>query len=312
MPTTYAKVTGGDVTLTVLKLLDRGFYAKEIASDIKKSEVTVHRHIQKLRKNGLIEDETHSTIKTYTVTQKGKTAIKANELRLTPYRPTMLKSGTHFRIYIPILKQGRLQKWDTVNDKFRNSIIKHKDLSAYIDGVSAREIEGKGIELNIKHRTIPTFKVLLPIAVNSINWAMGFFSAHGYDLDIVNWYVNDTHNTVWTKEIQDVAERSGRYTVAFPWNRAKFTPRDPAQTAKTWFDNTPEPNLETNDADYAQAFIQMPVTVTQILNLMEIQNRNMAKYAEHMERHTGALVELKKMAMVLRRSLSQKSLREFT
>ena len=305
----YAKVTP-HVTLDVLKLINKDYYAKQIADELKKSKTTIHRHIERLKKWGHIHEDVRSSCKVYTITDKGRTAIKENKLPETSCITTRIRLGTHFRIYIPIIKRGRGIDWPTINNKFKNSVVKHKDLSRYIDGVSAMETS-RGIILNIKHRKLPTFKQVLPLAIRSVQWALGFFAAHGYDLDIMNFYINDIHSSIWTKETGEVVEKSGRFTVAFPWNRKKITSRDPSQQAKAWFDRTPEPNLETNDQDYAEAFIRMPVTVAQNAHTISELTEQMAVYAKHLNAHIPVLKGMEKLIRKMDRRFSQRKIGEF-
>ncbi len=155
----YAQVTSQvtpPVTLTVLKLLSSGMYAKQIADKLGKSKPTIHRHIQKLIKSGLLNEDVRTFSKIYSVSEKGETAIKDKKLPRNSYISTeFMRLGAHMRIYIPVLKRGHIPEsfWDTINDKFNNSVIKHKDMKKYIEGVSVRETT-KGIELSIKHRRV--------------------------------------------------------------------------------------------------------------------------------------------------------------
>jgi len=306
------EVKGAILTLAVLKLLEKGFYAKQIATELKISKVTVHNHIEKLIKNGYAREDVRSSFKAYAVTDRGKKAIEENKLRLTSCISTTIRFGTHLRIKIPIIQRGNLPDgfWTTINTRFRNSLIKHRDLEGVIEGVSVRETS-KAIEVNIKHRKLNTLKEIIPIVAESKDKVVGYFLAYGYVLDTQNWLVNDSHNTIWTKETEEVAEEAGRFEVVFPWDRAKFTPRDPSQPAKAWFDKTPTPNLETNDMDYAEAFIRMPIAVLQIVKLMEKQSEQMATYAEHLNAHIPVLKDMHKLYKKLDKALSQKNLKDF-
>ena len=307
----YAKVTP-PVTLTVLKLISKNYYAKQIADELKKSKTTVHRHIERLKKWGHIHEDVRSTCKIYIITERGKTAIKENKLPETSYISTRMRLGTHLRVYIPVLKEGRVPDgfWTTINTRFKNSVIKHKDISHYIDGTSVKGTS-RGIEIAIKHREIPTIKQMLPLVTRSVFWAVGFFSGYGYKLDVMNFYVNDIHNTIWTKETGEVAEKSGKFIVAFPWNRKKITPRDPDQQAKAWFDRTPEPNLETNDIGYEEAFIRMPIVVGQNAETISKLTEQMAIYAKHLNAHIPVLRGMEKLIKKLDRRISQRKLGEF-
>ena len=302
------KVTGG-VTYNVLLKINDGLYAKQIATDLKRSKTSISRHIKKLIKMRLIEEELRSSCKIYTITQRGKTAIKNRSLHKVSYIPT-IKLGTHLSIKIPITKHGRIKSWNTVNDKFRNSIIRHKDLSSYIDGVSIKE-GNKSLTIYIKHRKLNTLKQTIPLVTSSMIWAMGFFMANGYELDYENYCVNDIHSTVWTKEVGQVAEEGGKFTVAFPWDRKKITPRDPGQQARAWTDGTPEWNVESNDIDYMEKFLRMPVKVARIEKDMENLTKDMAMYAEHLASHTEFIISAAKIMKKLDKRVSQTKINEF-
>ena len=282
------------VTYAVLVEINNGLYAKQIAIELKRSKTSISRQIQKLIEKRFIEEELRSSCKIYTITQRGKTAIKNRSLHKVSYIPT-IKLGTHLSIKIPITKHGRIKSWNTVNDKFRNSIIRHKDLSSYIDGVSIKE-GNKSLTIYIKHRKLNTLKQTIPLVTSSMIWAMGFFMANGYELDYENYCVNDIHSTVWTKEVGQVAEEGGKFTVAFPWDRKKITPRDPGQQARAWTDGTPEWNVESNDIDYMEKFLMMPVKVARIEQNMDKLGASLDMFAKQIEAHLGAYESIKVMA----------------
>lgn len=306
-----SRVKKTKLTLVVLRFLDKGLYAKQIADKLKITKVTVHNHIQKLIKNGYLQEEIRSTITTYIITNKGKKALQENKLSLTSCIST-IKLGIHLRLKIPIVKKGRPPEgfWTTINTRFKNSIIKHRDLAGLIEGISIRETS-QALEINIKHQKLPTFKEIIPIIIECKDKILGYFMALGYVFDTKNWLINDIHSTIWTKETEQIAEKTGRFTVAFPWDRAKITPRDPSQQAKAWIDSTPEPNLETNDLDYAEAFIKMPVTVSQnakdIRELIGVMN----VYGKHLNAHLPVLKGMDKLIKKLCKKLDQKNIKEF-
>lgn len=320
----YAEVTP-PVTSDVLKLIHAGLYANQIALRLGRSKTTIHRHIDRLKKRGLISDDVRSSFKAYNITHMGETAIKDGKLPETSSITTGLKLGTHLRIKIPIIRRGRIEKWDTVNTRFKNNIVRHRDLKDYIDGVSVKENADSSLELNIKHRKIPALREVLPLVTSSLMWAVGFFSAHGYTLDFTNYCINDIHSTAWTKEIEHVARRGGRHTLWFPWNRAKLTPRDPDQRARSWTDGTPEWNVETNCLNYMDMFLRMPVTVSEMMSVQRIQAENLADlsrqvsvYAEHMNAHipllrelAPATAEMKKFMRNINKRIFQRRLSEF-
>ena len=298
----YVQVTCQDVTLTVLKLLSSGMYAKQIADKLGRSKPTIHRHIQKLIKSGLLNEDVRTFSKIYSVSEKGETAIRDKKLPRNSYISTeFMRLGAHMRIYIPVLKRGHIPEsfWDTINDQFNNSVIKHKDLKKYIEGVSVRETT-KGIELSIKHRRVSALKDIIPLVTNSVFWAIGFFSGHGYVLDNLNYRVNDTHNTIWTEKAEDVAKESGRVTVVFPRNRTKITPRDKDQPEKAWTDGTPAPGgLETNSIHYAEAFIRQPIRMENIDANLERLVHETAAYAKAQNAHIPVLNGMEKLLVKL-------------
>jgi len=319
------KVNQSGLTLAVLKMLDKGQYAKQIADDLNVSKQAVHKHVKKLIMRGLIHRETRSAIATYTITDTGRKAIHENKLTGDSCGTTRIKLGTHLRIKVPILRRGRLDSWDKVNTRFRNNIIRHKDLKRYIDGVSVKENSDSSLELNIKHRKLATLREILPLVTSSLMWAVGFFSAHGYMLDFQNYSVNDIHSTAWTREIEHVAQHGGRHTLWFNWNRKKLTPRDPSQRARAWTDGSPEWNVESNDIGYMDMFLRMPVTVSELMSVQRVQAENVAElarqvnvYAEHINTHLPVLremaptmVEMRKMVRNINRHVFQRKLGEF-
>lgn len=287
----YGEVTPKNVTYTVLKLLNEGMYANQIARTLGKSKVTIHRHIKKLIKNGLLQEEIRSFSKTYVIPDKGEKAIQEkklpNELRGNSNTSTRnIELTNYVRIYIPILKRGRVpaKLWDNVNNDFKNSVIKHKDLSKLFTGASVRETS-KGVEVSLNHRKIEGTKDVYVMVTNAVFWAMGFFSNYGYILDHKNFYVNDTHTSIWTERYEKEAKEHGRVKVYFDENRAKITPRDPDQQMYAQYDSTPKHNRESNSVTYAEDCLREPVRIRHIDENLELLADRMAVYAEHLNTH---------------------------
>ena len=271
------------LTLSVLKLLARDFYEKQIADGLKVSRPAISKQVKKLMAMGLVTRGVRTSYQELVVTSLGEKAIAENKLPETSYTPTA-RLGAHLRLYLPIIRRGRIADWDRVNRRFRNSMIKHKDLRGAVSGLSVRETS-KGIELAVKHRKLDTVREIYPLVMRAQMWAVGYFAAKGYELDMMNARVNDVHISIATRETREAAEAAGRVCVEFQRERRRILPADPLQPARTWFDRTPEPGLETNDMDYAECFLRMPELLAKLASAQARQAEAMAVYAEHLKSH---------------------------
>lgn len=301
-------------TSMVLRLLAKGFYAKQIAVKLRKSQATIHRHIQKLKKLGFLTEKARTSCKIYEVSEHGETAIKTPEVSpfLVGYEdPSQsISLGVHYTAYIPIIKAGITPAnfWDTVNEKLNNTVQKFKKFR--LAGITVRETS-KGIEVHALHRKLRSQKDIYTLINNVVIWVMGNFSQFGYELDIQHFRVTDIHWTLGGKAITPSIEKCERATMSLNRFRAKITPRDQNQPAKAWIDASPEPNFETNDLTYAEMFLRMPMVLGELVKIQKRQAGLMATYATHLNAHIPVLTGMNTMLKKLDRILSQRKIKEF-
>jgi len=298
------------LNLTVLRHLHKGLYPKQIATKLKISSSAVSYYIQRYKKLGFLEEETYTSCKIFKVTELGKTALKRQGVQQTLDRDEdKISLGVHYTAYIPIVRRGKPPNgfWDTVNTKLNNNVQKFKRLN--LIGVTVRETT-KGIELHAFHRKLRGKKDIYPLISNTAHWVMGYLSRFGYELDH-NYKVSDIHWTIGGQVIKPIVKKCERTTITLDKFRAKITPRDPTQQAKVWIDNTPEPNLESNDMSYVESFLMMPVMIRQNTAALNEIFKIETLHAQNVKLHMSWVKKGIKVFERFEKLLAQRRLGEF-
>lgn len=308
------------VTLAVLKSI-KGSYAAQVARDLGFSERKINYHIKKLINAGYLTLEVRSSSKIYNITPVGETALKRAQLTKSSYsttRDATEEKGVHdIYIKIPITHKGKVPAtyWDKVNEKWKHSNQYHKNyklLDAHI-----RETT-RHICIQLRPRTLENYDQVYGLITGAIGFVIGEFTQHGYILDYLHPEVKGIHLSYGDEKSRELLRKKLRVSVGLGRTRTKFFPGDPDHPAQVWLDTTPESNWETNDYEHARLRAMEPENVARIAQLMEKQAQDMALYAQHLERHTGALEALsktmpalRKMAVVIEKRFAQRNLKEF-
>lgn len=308
------------LTLHVLDHLKRGLYAKQIADELGAKPNKVHYHIKKLLRAGLIEQDTYSSMKAYSLTPRGETACKRARVQKFPFPSNDTKEGVHdLYIKLPIMQRpasvdGGL--WTKVNDRFRNS----KQFHAHFEdiGASIRETT-KHICIQLRPRAIENYGQVHGIIAGAIGYVLGELTKRGYVLDYMNPSVMGLHLTFEDRKSHEMVKKGDQVTVKLSRDRHKFFPGDPDQQAFVTVDKTPGPNWESNDLEHHKLRAMEPEYVNDIRNTIretvEVQRNmaeDMATYAKHLASHTKFIMKAAKVMGKLDNRLSQRRLGEFS
>lgn len=301
------KVNPYGLTLSVLKLIDKGLYAKQIADELNRSKVAIRKHLMKLDSWGYITSVTRSNIIIYDITAKGKRALHENKLTPLSYSTTSIEKGMHdVYIKLPIIHAPEYNKtfWDKVNYQFKNSKQYHKHFEAI--QASIRQTT-KHICIQLKPRNLENYDQVYGIISGAIGYTLGILTPMGYELDYLNPVVKGIHITYGDEKSQEMMNKKLRIKMELGRDRTKIFPNDPKQTALVWLDKTPSDNWETNDYEHAKLRALEPEMVKSTNEKLDQLIDIMTVYGEHLNAHIPVLNGMDKLLRKLDRHFSKKN-----
>jgi DNA-binding MarR family transcriptional regulator len=301
-----------DETYTLLRLVKRNFYAKQIARELNMSQATIHRRLKSLVASNLLSVEVRSSCQLYKLTEKGETAIQNHEVSQPSYPTTIPQKGVHdLAIKLPIIQRPAVMPiglWDRVNTDFKHSVQRHSYFKD-IDG-SVRETS-KHICIQLRPRKLYNYQQINSLISGSVAIVAGELSRHGYVLDVMNQGVSMYHVTYGDQESRELIQKGVKVKVGLDRPRYKFFPNDTEQTAYVELCRTPDDNWESNDREWARLKALEPELIAQIQRDMVTLTAKTAELAENLTAHIPALKGLTKVTNRLDKILSQKKIGDF-
>ncbi len=254
----------------VLNLLAKGCTQKQIAASLKVSKATVSRKVKFLVENGFLAETCRSTINTYAPTASGQTAIKEQQFHNSSYTTSAPAEIHAIQVTVPVAIRKELDIWGqpiTLNNQVQRTATVSKlgitlreilcndgSCSIGIQTMEGRPRNADNPELEVERLVTDVYDYLLTM---------------GYLVDRKAYKVGYAHIWRGDKRSVDQNKRYGHSTFALGRERAKFTPKDPDQEALVWMDQTPSKGKETNDKDYAEKDVKMPLYVHEIHEIVK-------------------------------------------
>lgn len=299
-----------NLTSMVLDYYSKGLYAKQIADKLNISKARVSQITKKLEDAGFLHLKLRGSFKYYELTEKGKTAIKKNEVKFSSLGGRTKLHALQGKL--PIIEDNsHLPEafWDKANNELNNWTPLYKRFDVPI-GFTVTKTP-KAIVFHLYAREIDEPKEAQSMAWKCALYLSQYFKAKGLILDIWNAKISNEHYSV-PDEVAKRYTEQGHYVEVHLGRKAKpLLPLDNID-AKAWIDASEgRPEIESNDVEYITRYIKMPDTMNDVQKAIHDMADNQRIYAEHLNAHIPVLKGLSKIIKKMDRRLSQKTLGEF-
>jgi len=276
-----------------------------VAKYLNCTKANVVQHCTALIKLGFMKHENSL----YFLTKKGAELVNSFQLKSrgdkhflggdeTPEPPTIKRKTADlhsFNFKFPVeIGQIDLRSIGGRNAKpLNNWTPQYLDIETPFKAVY-RNNNNKSITGYLKAMEIYDADTLYSIARGFMSFTIDFFKQHGLILDKEKSYCENFHVEVNDDVAKQNFKKGDKITVSLNKLRGKLTLADPDKQAEAWTDTSPVPSIGTNDPDWWKAYLDMPLSIRQLLTIFSRLENVMLLEIENKKLHQGVLQDISK------------------
>jgi len=263
--------------LAIFNFIKSGKSPSYISKELKISKQKVHYYTKILKDKGIISKR-----------KNGDWFVKVKTFSLGTRLPTNLHA---LQIHIPI-STGKIgvSDWE-IKEKLKNWTPTYKKLSIF-EGLTIKNNNNKSISIFAHSRDLKNLKEVDTLSYNIRNWAYKWFrETFGVILDIMNTEIKSLHLATSDKDSEEMLGKGERFELDLDKKAEKVFPRDKID-GKAWIDGSPfKFTAETNDKEWKRAYLSMPFTTQNSLQLLHYIAKNYASHVGIVEKLNNLLDE---------------------
>jgi len=285
-------VKKGSFYLAVFNLIKQGKSPSFISKEFKISKQKVYYYTNILKKENIIGKS-----------PDGNWFVKVKTFSLGTRATTNLHA---LQINIPI-SSGNIgvQGW-TIKEQLNNWTPTYKTFSQ-LGGITIKNNNNKSITLFAHTRDIKDLKEIDNLAYDLRNWALELIGReYGVILDIDKAETKMLHIATQDQTSEEMIKKGEKFELDLDKKAEKIFPNDKID-AKAWIDGSPfQFTAETNDKEWKRAYLNMPFSMRDSLQLINYIAQNYASHVKIVEKLNNLLDEPKVKAHIKKKVFDSK------
>lgn len=283
--------------LAIFNFIKNGKSPSFISKTLQVSKQKIYYYTKILKSKGIIDK--HSN---------GNWFVKVKTFSLG----TRPKSNLHaFQIKIPISTGNiGIKDWE-VKEELKNWTPTYKTFKD-LGGITVKNNNNKSISLFIHTRDIKELNEIDDLGKDVVNWAREtFWRDFQVKLDISKAETKVLHIATQDQTSEEMIKQGEKFELDLNKKAEKVFPKDKID-AKAWIDGSPFSfTAETNDKEWKRAYLNMPFTMKDSLNLLNYIAKNYASHVGIVEKLNNLLENKEVKKHIKERVKGQTSLRRW-
>jgi len=246
----------------ILSYVQEGLSQKQIQSNLGITKGTASKWFKSLQGEGYITALSHTKPRFWRLTDQGQnTIIEAKVSRLSVGASENKIRVHNFRLKFPLIKDTSQGFWENTN-QMNNWIKSHKKLQHM--GVTVEKTP-QSIVVNFLPFEVRGRKELDAILICGVIAIIGFLSKEGIEIDPWGVKLSRQEYAVATPLVKPLTDRGITIREDLGRLQQRIFTNDEPKEAQAWIDASKgNPEIDTNDFQYAQDLLAMPKRVAQI------------------------------------------------
>lgn len=257
-------------------LLNKGKYANQIATDLKKHRSEIARHIKILKRLGYIRENYRTSCAIIELTERGRTAMEMHDVNNHREGVSLAIRAHNIRVVMPILKDAEVP-WES--KQCHNFAPQMKDtpiLGCHLTKTA------KSIIVNIKPREFRRPDEIIGYIMATIGLVTDYLKkSYGIRVDFARIRVSNQHYAIQNPIAAEFVNK-GLYPSTYLGREAeKILPSDPGKDAWAWVDASEgPPEFEWNDLTGAGRFMEIPEKMDHMFKCIRYMAENEASHVD--------------------------------